>query len=533
MKTCILLVLGILFFTACEKFNYTVDDNNRQYLESYDELEQAVTGAYAKFAEILYDGSYRNSYLVQTVNADDIYLAGNHEGANCYTESLVQTLDENNDTVYLGTGCNRYYNEQNHDKEEYNEVMKTSYRRIYKAIISQNNIINQQSDLSAQNELTKRLIGEVYFMRAYSYFRLTRLFGEIPVILDTDVDYNVTLSSFDEIYKQIESDLHQAIKLLPQTRSNILSSTICPNRGCAKALLAEVYLTMGGYPVNDQSKYALAAQYAREVIDSASLYGFALLDDFADLYNWEFVKNSEMVSTVQFKSETTYDDIEDPYAISVYESNELSRHLHRFYAGAKFFNNFPLNYRKENTFELSHVISILDTTSYTCIEQTIYPLITTTCYAQLFTKSSVFHSEQYYEKLESYPLYILRYTHTLLTYAEASARSGNMDDLSYEAVNMIRRRANNLPVTLPSNYDIKEGLSAESFIDSVVWERAWEFTGEAEGRWFDLLRLEMIENIEELRDPNDYPLLNESVQNGEYFYPIPEEEIYLNPNLDE
>ena len=533
MKTRISFVLGILIFTACEKFDYTAEENSRQHIDSDTELQQAVTGAYAKFAEIFYDGSYRNSFLLQTINADDIYLGGNYESANCYTESVIQTFDENNDTVYLGTGCSRYYPEQNDVEEDYNEVMEKAYRRIYQAIVSQNNIINQQNNLPAQNELTGRLIGEVYFMRAYSYFRLTRLFGEIPVILDTDVSYNVTLSSFVEIYKQIESDLLQAIRLLPQTNSNIIPSTICPNRGCAKALLAEVYLTMGGYPVNDPSKYALAAQYAREVIDSASFCGFALLGDFADLYGWEFVKNSEMVSTIQFKSVTTYEDVEDPYAVSVYESNELSRHIHTFYAGVNFFNNFPLNYRKENTFELSHIISTWDATTFTCIEKTVYPLITTTCYAQQFKKSSVPYFEQYYEKKESYPLYILRFAHTLLTYAEASARSGNLSDICYEAINQVRRRANKLPVNTPSEYDLTTGLTTEQFLDSVVWERAWEFAGEAEGRWFDLLRLEMIDNTNELRDPNDYPLLNGSIQDGECFYPIPEIDIFLNPNLAE
>ena len=140
------------------------------------------------------------------------------------------------------------------------------------------------------------------------------------------------------------------------------------------------------------------------------------------------------------------------------------------------------------------------------------------------------NAEMYYNKTECYTIYLLRYARVLLTYAEASARSGNMDEMSYEAVNRVRRRANKLPVHTPSLYDLTPGLSTEEFIDSVVWERAWEFTGETESRWFDLLRLEMCDDLNELRDPHEAPIQNEFFREGTYFFRIPEYDMYLNPN---
>jgi starch-binding outer membrane protein, SusD/RagB family len=128
--------------------------------------------------------------------------------------------------------------------------------------------------------------------------------------------------------------------------------------------------------------------------------------------------------------------------------------------------------------------------------------------------------------------YLFRYAHTMLTYAEAAARSGQLNDKAYECVNQIRRRANHVDLNTPSVYDLQPGLSAEAFADSVVQERAWELAGEPEGRWFDIVRLNMIKELPSLRDPAEGgppTTFDESA----YFLDIPQSEIDLNPNLAE
>jgi len=105
-----------------------------------------------------------------------------------------------------------------------------------------------------------------------------------------------------------------------------------------------------------------------------------------------------------------------------------------------------------------------------------------------------------------------------------------MDTKAYECVNMIRRRARNVDIHSPSAYDLQSGLSPETFADSVVWERAWELCGEPEVRWFDLIRLEKVEDLSKMRDPKEGgpPA---SFGKSVYFSPIPASEILLNPNL--
>jgi starch-binding outer membrane protein, SusD/RagB family len=132
-------------------------------------------------------------------------------------------------------------------------------------------------------------------------------------------------------------------------------------------------------------------------------------------------------------------------------------------------------------------------------------------------------------------VYLLRYAQTLLTYAEAKARSGQLDDSAYEAVNIIRRRANKLDIHTPSDFDLPKGLSSEQFLDSVVWERAWELCFEPDGRWFDLVRLDLKDKLNnEYRYSFDVPtVVPQSLLTDDwYFYKIPQEDRWLNPNFE-
>jgi starch-binding outer membrane protein, SusD/RagB family len=95
----------------------------------------------------------------------------------------------------------------------------------------------------------------------------------------------------------------------------------------------------------------------------------------------------------------------------------------------------------------------------------------------------------------------------LLAYAEAQARAdGAPNALAYECVNMVRRRAHNntkntrypiqvIDIKNPSVFDLPQGLSGQQFIDSVLWEKSYEFVAEPESRWFDLIRLDLVYEV--------------------------------------
>jgi hypothetical protein len=122
----------------------------------------------------------------------------------------------------------------------------------------------------------------------------------------------------------------------------------------------------------------------------------------------------------------------------------------------------------------------------------------------------------------SLPLVMMRYAHVVLIYAEASTREmGSPSTEAYEAVNLIRSRAG-----LPE----LNNLSGEAFIDAVIDERAWEFAAERT-RWFDLVRLEMVEEANANKHEWDLnPIGN--VSKEDYSFPLPLTETLNNPNLE-
>ena len=89
-------------------------------------------------------------------------------------------------------------------------------------------------------------------MRAISYFYLTRTWGEVPMPTEATIDNNRPNAKVADIYNLIEADLQKAESMLPdhwdgKMRQNGID--ILPTKGSAKALLANVYLTMAGWPL--------------------------------------------------------------------------------------------------------------------------------------------------------------------------------------------------------------------------------------------------------------------------------------------
>lgn len=124
----------------------------------------------------------------------------------------------------------------------------------------------------------------------------------------------------------------------------------------------------------------------------------------------------------------------------------------------------------------------------------------------------------------------------LFTYADnlsgGKGRSGCLEALAYEAVNQVRRRANKVDLFSSSPYDLKEGLTPQQFANSVVQERQWELCAEPEGRWFDLLRLDRVKLLPEIKKRQNIRVFPIPINRETYFCPIPKKDIALNPNLE-
>ena len=209
-----------------------------------------------------------------------------------------------------------------------------------------NVIIGNLDQAEFSGEALDHIEGQARFMRAFCYFYLTRWFGEIQLITyENQSKANVVAqSSFREIYDFIVADLQIAEEKLPISYADKGRAT----RGGAGGLLAKVYLTMGGFPLEDASYFALARDKAKEVINMGI---YQLENDFADLWkadnkfsNTEFIFILQGISSAGTAHASHLHISSRPIADNGWGD---------FYSEERFLNTFPDGPRKDASFRLT------------------------------------------------------------------------------------------------------------------------------------------------------------------------------------
>lgn len=142
-----------------------------------------------------------------------------------------------------------------------NAVQTFFWAAGYKIIYQTNALLEGlASSTGVSTSVRQQLSGEARFLRAYFYFYLVRLFGDVPLITGTDYRVNAVMGRTPAaaVYAQIKEDLQVALTNLPAAYPATGRSR--PNQWTAAALLARVSLFM-----NDPTT---AAQQAGAVIQS-------------------------------------------------------------------------------------------------------------------------------------------------------------------------------------------------------------------------------------------------------------------------
>jgi hypothetical protein len=417
---------------------------------------------------------------------------------------------------------------------EGNNGLKLSWDRAWKPVKTANAFLKnyQRAAGSMEEKDLNRAAAEARFGRAFIYFWMVRLFNRLPLITEenNEVSYTIGKSSPEEIYALIVEDLKFAEEWLPINWKDHQTRYLAGfTKGAAKAMLASVYLTMAGYPVNGGTEYyRLAAEKAKEVIDRESEYGYRLLDNFADLWTNRPLINDEILFAIIYGRE----DWDDWHArVPLACRPTVMGGWDDYSAEINFFNKFPEGPRKEATYVST--FKFQDGTVMTWEDMSLrHP-----CFAKEWIDNDNFSWDRMWEFDDWYSdrsQWVIRYSEVLLTYAEAQARAtGTPDALAYQCMKRVRERAG-IKTPLPEN------LSGAAFADSVFVERGWEFAGnEFCSRWFDLQRLELVEDAAKAvpqhsflpgRHAWELPL-PVAPSKKSYFMPIPTDETLLNPNL--
>ncbi len=269
MKKFSFLLLSIVFILShlsCKKFleedSKSLIDRSKFYSTDQDAIA-AVNAVYQAMRVDVVD--FYPIYIQDWMADDGIVPPGT-------------TIDSRLDMEYL------LYDARNTD-------IRNTWAAAYRAIERANNVLTFiEGNTKVKPEIINRVSGEARFIRAFYYFRLVRLFGGVPLMLEPAdvIKNNLTPPRAKEIevYDVIISDLKFAEANLADFYTyNDSQNGGRATRAAAIALLGKVYLTMAGYPLKDVSKYQLAADKLKELIDDKIRYSVDLNTNYSNIFN--------------------------------------------------------------------------------------------------------------------------------------------------------------------------------------------------------------------------------------------------------
>jgi len=292
----ILITLLILTFSGCNDFlteELQGTYSNATFYKTEAHALLAITGVYNVASFVSTDN---NLWVFGDVASDDAI-----KGGLAGDQSDIQFIDEFT------------YSQNNGELEKI-------WKRYYEGISRANYLLYYSSSIEMDDDLKNRILGEAKFLRAYFYFNLTSIFGEIPLKLNPPVnpdEINKSKSSTAIIYAQIEKDLQEAIEVL---ESNYTGADVGrATKGAALGLLAKTFIY--------QNKWADALT-AITALEALGLYHLEAL--YANNFSRASQNNSESVFEIQHLSN---------------QVPKLGSHLNQYFSPPKdngYYFNVPL-----------------------------------------------------------------------------------------------------------------------------------------------------------------------------------------------
>jgi hypothetical protein len=405
----------------------------------------------------------------------------------------------------------------------------------YYGINRANQVLDNVPNIAMDAALKNRYLGEAHFLRALFYFELASLFGNVPIMLhSSEPGDKPSASPQSAVWAQVEQDCATAIQLLPAsyTGSDIGRAT----KGAANALMAKAYM--------QQRNYQAALAPLQAVIQSGQ---YSLVTNYQDNFLNTTEYNSE--SVFEFGNALNPNDTHDDDTNQGAEDNlNYGSSIPPFFAPPQLgftdgeARRWPIaEFEKEKTVSGQRdprlaVTFLFDSTDvrgpqFTQIYgQTFASRYGTTnvsndnyvWFAKLLDDNNgttaapgnfeIFHSPNNYR--------FIRYADVLLMYAECLNATGSTSS-AYQYVDMVRQRAGLATLT-----SVMPGMTQAQFLTQLKHERITELTGEGH-RWNDLARWGDLGPALASRDAG----FKNFVTGKNEFFPIPQREIDVNPNL--
>ncbi len=452
------MMLFIITLFSCEDFVEIDTPNNKlvrsEVFNSNETAISAMTGIYNQlYMSSFSNGSRSSVTFLCGLSADNL--------SNLNTTNLPRMQFQENEIFP--------------DNQHNLDLWASAYNIIY---LTNSFLEGLKNSEGIELEVNLQLEGEAKFVRAFTYFYLTNLYGDVPLILTTNYRSNELepRSPASEIYQQIENDLLSAIDLMGINYRE--GERTVANKSVATAFLARVYLYL--------EEWELAENYSKMLIEGDSMY--EILDD----PNAVFLANSK----------------EAIWQLSPLGSGGIVSHTNEgnifiidpvlsFFATVKLTSNFLESLGSEDR-------RLIEWTSYNSSRDAAFP------HKYKIRNSSEFPIEEYSMALRLAEQYLIS--------SEAKARQGDLSG-AIEDLNIIKNRAGTALISEESL-----GITRDELLEKIMEERRKELFTEWGHRWFDLKRTGQASAV--LGD-------NPSWEDTDVFYPVPAEERMKNPNLSQ
>ena len=170
-----------------------------------------------------------------------------------------------------------------------NSHLTNEWGNFYAGITNCNLVLANVPSISMDTALRSRILGEARFLRAWYYFMLVNIYGQVPIVLTplTPAQMQIAQSPTKEIYESvIEPDLVAAMHALPAIYSG--ADVGRATMGAAASLLAKVYLY--------QQKWDSSLVYSNLVINAGQ---YSLMKMYTNNFDGLHKNNQESIFEVQ------------------------------------------------------------------------------------------------------------------------------------------------------------------------------------------------------------------------------------------
>lgn len=530
--------LVVLAFSSCSDWlteptpgQTNIDD----YYTSWQAALENVNAAYVPLAWE-YQGTYYSEWFIGDIVSDDALKGGQ----------------------YIQSDMADAYDMENWKTQTDNELLLQYYRAKYQGIQRCNLVLERvpAMDASFFEEATAglqdRIAGEAYFLRAFYYFQLVRVFGGVPLLTKTitsDTEWQQPRATVDAIYDQIIEDLENANKRLWKLSDERYADTDLgrATKGAAQAMLLKANLYRG--------QYETARAWGDSIISSNE---YQLEPKYADNWLLENENGVESVFEIQYMEDPTSDYGEGNGFSRGTFTQVLTRSRSEAVFGSK--AGWGFNKPTHNLYdEYEDGDPRRDATIWEPTEaQMTNPTEEIYCGTPYCSrKYALYTTDSQTGAMGAYTLAhasrgplnykLIRYADVLLMYAEACEAAGGAGTCGVTAegaLEMVRARARSNaedPSTaLPEypNYKIKiNGNEIQPTLrEAIRHERRVELAMEGH-RWFDICRWKGFDGngvkahmdaYKATEDPEAQAEMAEFVAGKHELFPIPEEERALN-----